>query len=82
MDNEYYYCLWQLEDETDSVISAVLGDCQRWITASSGALHVELGMHLHEEQAMNLCSQFYSPATYDGEGTHGSLFTVYPRQDD
>lgn len=74
-----YYDLWQLEDEVDSVVSAVMGDCQRWITAGDGVVTLELGIALSEEEAMLLCSQFYSPATHDGDGKRGTIFTIYPR---
>jgi len=73
--------LWQLSDEVECVVTAVLGDCQRWIVVAEGLVTVELGIHLSEENAMQLCSQFYSQASYDGEGERGSMFTIYPRQE-
>ena len=80
MDKNEYYDLWQLSDEVDSVVTAVMGECNASIVIDNGVLVLQLDKHLDEEQVMMLCSQFYSPATYEGDGDQGAIFNIYPRE--
>lgn len=79
MDKNEYFDLWRLSDEVDSVVTAVMGECNTSILVDNGMIVLQLDKHLDEEQAMMLCSQFYSPATYEGDSDKGAIFNIYPR---
>lgn len=69
---------WRTVDSIRSVAEAVTG-LSVWelsFSRQTGCYRLELSRHLTEEQAYDLCSQLYIPADYDGEGSHGSLFTL------
>lgn len=68
--------IWQTEDEIRTVIDACLG-CGIWELSydmQSLMIRLQLEMHLDEQQADELCSQFPIHGYYDGEGSHGSVF--------
>lgn len=44
---------------------------------SSFSFHLELSQHLSEDALSSFCSQMPLVADYDGEGSHGSVFTLY-----
>ena len=68
--------LWMLKDSITTVVEA--NGASVWdIHQSVGALKVELCQHLDDEQMSELCCQFPLSADYEGEGTHGSVFTLY-----
>lgn len=70
--------VWRTEDSIRSVVEAAAGLSAWELTFDTvtGCYHLELDGHLTEEQAIDLCAQFYISADYDGEGSHGSLFTL------
>lgn len=71
--------IWTAQDGIRTVVQAVCGtDCVRRLhyDEAGQCFALELTEHLSEERANDLASQFYLPASYDGEGSHGSLFTL------
>ncbi len=72
--------IWHIQDEIHAVVNAVVGE-KIWNLAYNNnrqAIELELNLHLEEEIANDLCSQFSIPADYDGEGSHGTKFVLYP----
>jgi len=72
--------IWKQMDEARTVVNAVLGECV-WNLAyddEAEVIELELTLHLDDDAASNLCSQFYLPADYDGEGPHGTRFVLHP----
>ncbi len=72
--------IWRTQDEIHAVVNAVVGE-NIWNLAYNSqrqAIELELNLHLEEETANDLCSQFSIPADYDGEGFHGTKFVLYP----
>ncbi len=72
--------IWRTQDEIHAVVNAVVGE-NIWNLAYNSqrqAIELELNLHLKEETANDLCSQFSIPADYDGEGFHGTKFILYP----
>lgn len=70
--------VWQTEDSIRSVAEAVTGLAVWELSFSrqTQCFYLELDGHLTEEQAINLCMQFYISADYEGEGSHGSRFAL------
>lgn len=75
-----YDSIWRMQDEVRAVVNAVVGE-NIWNLAydpSRQVIELELTVHLEEDTVSDLCSQFSIPADYDGEGIHGTKFTIYP----
>lgn len=78
---EEYFDIWNLMDEIRTVVDA----CTRsgiWnlnYDRSSQLIRLELNSHLDDEASVDLCSQFPVNGYYEGEGTHGSQFTIEAR---
>ena len=72
--------IWRFQDEVRTEVNACLGDCV-WDLSYNPVrqcIELELGRHLDEEELALLSSQLTLPADYDGEGTYGSMFVIYP----
>lgn len=72
--------IWRLQDEVRTEVNACLGDCI-WSLSYNPirqCMELELERHLADEEQALLLSQLTLPADYDGEGTYGSMFVVYP----
>lgn len=75
-DWQNYSELWAQKDSITTVVEA--NGYAVWdIRMSYSVLYVELTQHLTDEQMSDLCCQFPLSADYEGEGTHGSVFTLY-----
>ena len=72
--------IWRFQDEVRTAVDACLDDCIWNLNYNLGRLCIELELerHLDDEELALLSSQFPLPADYDGEGTHGSMFAIYP----
>ena len=73
MDFNY---IWQTEDEIRTVVDACIG-CGIWqlsYDTDNCVIRLETDIHLGEERADELCSQFTVSGYYQGEGSHGSIF--------
>jgi len=81
MENEMerYIDVWSAMDGIRTVVDAVCGDAVhslRWNDAAA-CFELELNRHLSPEAAEALAAQFYLQASYEGDGEHGSLFTLW-----
>ncbi len=75
---EEYFDLWYLQDEVRTCVDAC-ARCGIWnlsFDRSSQVLRLELADHLDDDKNDELCSQFPASAFYEGEGQHGSMFTI------
>lgn len=72
--------IWRLQDEVRTVVNACLGDCIWNLDYNSirQCIEMELERHLNDEELELLSSQLTLTADYDGEGTNGSMFVIYP----
>ena len=72
--------IWRCQDEVRTVVEASLGDCIWNLNYNSNrqCLELEMNRHLDDEELSLLSSQLTLPADYDGEGTNGSMFVIYP----
>ena len=61
-----------------TVVNACLGDCIWNLNYIPVRQSIELERHLDDEELALLSSQLTLPADYDGEGTNGSMFVIYP----
>ena len=74
-----YEDIWQIQDEITSAINSLgyfLWDLH--YDRPYFSFHLELTTHLPDDAFSSFCSQMPLPAYYEGEGTYGSLFTLYP----
>ena len=72
-----YEDIWQIQDEiTASVNSLGFTLWDLHYDRSSFSFHIELNEHLPDEVLSSFSSQMPMSADYDGEGNHGSLFSV------
>ncbi len=72
-----YEDIWQIQDEiTASVNSIGFSLWDLHYDRASFTFHMELNEHLPDEVLSSFCSLMPMPADYDGEGNHGSLFSV------
>lgn len=72
--------IWRLQDEVRTVVKACLGD-SIWnlnYNPVRRCIEMELERHLNDEELELLSSQLTLTADYDGEGTNGSMFVIYP----
>lgn len=75
---EDYLDIWRLMDEVHTVVDASVR-CAVWDLSydrQNRAIRLELASHLDDETCSDLCSQFTTSGYYEGEGVHGSLFTI------
>lgn len=73
-----YEDIWRIQDEITAAVNSVgfsLWDLH--YDRGSFSFHLELDEHLPDETLSSFCSQMPLTADYDGEGSHGSLFTLY-----
>ena len=74
-----YEDIWQIQDEITSGVNSLgysLWDLH--YDRASFSFHLELTTHLPDDALSSFCSQMPLPADYEGEGTYGSVFTLYP----
>lgn len=70
------YDAWQIKDAIITVIEA--NHYSPWdVHQTANGFRVELNETLSEEAANLLSGQFPLPADYDGEGSHGTVFSLY-----
>ena len=72
-----YEDIWQIQDEITAAVNSLgfsLWDLH--YDSDSFSFHMELNEHLPNEALSSFCSQMPMSADYDGEGNHGSLFSV------
>ena len=74
------YLLLPSERRIERSSTACLGDCIWDLNYNPvrQCIEMELERHLDEEELSLLSSQLTLPADYDGEGTYGSIFVIYP----
>lgn len=68
---------WQIEDEITAAVNAVgktVWDLH--YDTYADVFRLELEEHLSEDIIDNLCAQMALQADYEGEGDHGSRFTL------
>lgn len=67
-----------LEDRLRSDVAATAGDCIWSIGYERGrnCIEMELTRHLTDDEAEELCAQLSAPASYQGEGSEGSVFII------
>lgn len=76
MDINDYTEAWQLQDAVTTAVNACgygIWNLQR----NCGAFKLETYTHLDDAAVNELCSQLPLVADYEGEGSHGSMFTLY-----
>ena len=74
-----YEDIWQIQDEITVAVNSLgfsLWDLH--YDRSSFAFHMELNEHVPDDSLSSFCSQMPLATDYDGEGSHGSVFTLYP----
>ena len=72
-----YEDIWQIQDEITAAVNSLgfsLWDLH--YDYPSFSFHLELNEHLPDEVLSSFCSQMPMSADYDGDGNHGSLFSV------
>jgi len=72
-----YEDIWQIKDEITAAVNSIgisLWDLH--FDRDTFSFHMELNEHLTDEVLSSFCSQMPMSADYDGEGNHGSLFSV------
>lgn len=74
-----YEDIWQIQDEITAAVNSLgfsLWDLH--YDRTSFSFHMELSLHFPDEALSSFCSQMPLATDYDGEGSHGSVFTLYP----
>lgn len=74
-----YEDIRQIQDEITAAVNSLgfsLWDLHYDRQAFS--FHLELNEHLPDDTQSSFCSQMPLATDYDGEGNHGSVFTLYP----
>ena len=74
-----YEDIWQIQDEIMAVVNSLgftLWDLH--YDRSSFSFHLELNEQLPDDALSSFCSHMPLTTDYDGEGGHGSAFTLYP----
>lgn len=70
------YDVWQMKDSIMMVIEA--NHYSAWdIRQTAYGFRVELNVTLSDDDASSLCGQFPLSADYEGEGSHGTIFSLY-----
>lgn len=73
-----YDDVWRLQDEITAAVNAL--GYTVWelsYNQQSGTFRLELNEHVQEEQVSTFCYQMPLTSDYEGEGSHGSLYTLY-----
>jgi hypothetical protein len=74
-----YENIWQIQDEITSAVNSLgfsLWDLH--YDRQVFSFHLELNEHLPDDALSSFCSHMPLTTDYDGEGGHGSAFTLYP----
>lgn len=67
---------WQMKDSIVTVVEA--NGYSVWdIRQTANGFRVELNDTLNDDEISKLCGQYPLPSDYDGEGGHGTVFTLY-----
>ena len=69
---------WRLQDKITAAVNALgyfVWDLR--YNREAETFRLELNEHLQEDQESNFCYQMPLTTDYNGEGTHGSLFTLF-----
>ena len=74
-----YENIWQIQDEITSAVNS-LGFSLRDLHYDRQvfSFYLELNEHLPDDALSSFCSHMPLTTDYDGEGGHGSAFTLYP----
>ncbi len=73
-----YENAWQMQDEITSVVNALGWNIwELRYDREADAFRLEVYQHLDDEEQVQLVSQMSLSADYEGEGMHGSRFTLY-----
>ncbi len=73
-----YENAWQIQDEITATVNALgwnIWDLR--YDRNSDVFRLEISSHIEEEEISRLISHFSLSADYEGEGAHGSMFTIY-----
>lgn len=73
-----YDDVWRLQDEITAAVNAL--GYTVWelsYNQQSGTFRLELNEHVEDDQTSTICYQMPLTADYEGEGSHGSLYTLY-----
>lgn len=74
-----YEDIWQIQDEiTASVNSIGFSLWDLHYERDSFSFNLELNECVPDGSLSSFCSQMPLVTDYDGEGSHGSVFTLYP----
>ena len=68
--------IWQLQDTIITAVNAC-GYGVWDLHATSWGFHLELTEHLDDAEICNICSQLPLSGDYKGEGTNGSVLSLY-----
>ena len=68
--------IWQLQDSIITAVNAC-GYSVWDLHATSWGFHLELTEHLDDAEICNICSQLPLSGDYEGEGTNGSVLSLY-----
>lgn len=68
--------IWQLQDTIITAVNAC-GYGVWDLHATSWGFHLELTEHLDDAEICNICSQLPLFGDYKGEGTNGSVLSLY-----
>ena len=74
-----YEDIWQIQDKITAAVNSLgfsLWDSH--YDRSSFSFHMELSLHFPDEALSSFSSQMPLATDYDGEGSHGSVFMLYP----
>ena len=73
-----YEDCWRLQDEITASVNALgLSVWDLRYNRKADTFRLELNEHLQDDKEYNFCYQMPLTEDYDGEGTHGSMFTLY-----
>lgn len=71
-----YTELWQMKDSITTVVEA--NHHSIWeLCQSEYGMVLELNEHLEDDAISLLCGQFPLAADYNGEGSHGTVISLY-----
>ena len=74
-----YEDIWQIQDEITSAVNSLgYSPWDLHYDRQDFSFHLELKEHLPDDALSSFCSQMPLTTDYDGEGGHGSVFTLYP----
>ena len=74
-----YEDIWQIQDEIMAVVNSLgFTPWDLHYDRSSFSFLLELNEHVPDDTLSSFYSQMPLSTDYDGEGCHGSVFTLYP----